>query len=340
MTKLIFSEISFITAFALLVVLTSCEFDKSGLQPSTGKTNEMLVVTNSDADWNGKMGNTIQSWFGQYQAGLPQPENIYTMAHVAEPNFSKMFKTHHNIFIVDVNPDFEKPVLETKKDLWVKPQRVVKMTVPDKETFFEEFDKHKEAFIELFNKSERRRVNLAFSSIRSMEFKNLLIDKFGIDMAIPKDFHIAVDADNFLWLRREAERFSQGLLFYSYPYTDTIAFSSDHIIGVRDSLTRRYIPGPSDGSYMKVSVIEPPVTKKIDFKGHFAVEMRGLWELEGDFMGGPFLSYTLVDEQTNRVVTIGGFVYNPSQEKKNLARQMEAILHTFSFAEPVEKAEK
>jgi hypothetical protein len=85
---------------------------------------------------------------------------------------------------------------------------------------------------------------------------------------------------------------------------------------------------------MKTSMIEPPVVKRIDFNGSFAVEMRGMWELEGDFMGGPFVSYTLVDEIQNRVVTIEGFVYNPGNDKKNLLRQVEALIYTTNFVDP------
>jgi len=82
---------------------------------------------------------------------------------------------------------------------------------------------------------------------------------------------------------------------------------------------------------MKIAMIDPPATKRIDFKGHFAVEMRGMWDLEGDFMGGPFLSYTFVDPRNNRIFTIDGFVYNPNEEKKDLVRQLEAILYTLDF---------
>ncbi len=62
--------------------------------------------------------------------------------------------------------------------------------------------------------------------------------------------------------------------------------------------------------------------------------MRGLWELHGDFMGGPFVSYTVVDERHNRVVTLDGFVYNPGHDKRDLLRQIESLLYTLSFPKP------
>lgn len=319
---------------ALVIFLfAGCDIDRSGLKPSTGKTNELLVVTNSEALWKGRVGKEISEFFGQYLAGLPQPEKTYDIAHIPDPNFSQMFKTHHNIFILDIDPSFTKPVIETHSDFWAKPQRVIKITVPDEQTFFSEFELYKTSFMELFNANERKRAAQAFGAIEDVKIKNHLINKFDINIMIPKSFYVANEADEFVWLRREAQQFSQGILIYFYPYTDTIAFDPERIISIRDGFTSKYVPGPADGSYMKISMFEPPVTRRIDFNGSFAVEMRGLWDLEGDFMGGPFISYTLVDPRYNRVVTIDGFVYNPNQEKKNLLRQLEALLYTINFPE-------
>jgi hypothetical protein len=279
------------------------------------------------------MGNEIKQFFGQDQVGLPQPESMYTMAQIGEPNFSEMFKTHHNIFIVDVNPEYDEPILETRKDLWASPQRVIKMTVPNEEQFYAEFEENKEAFIEFFNENERRRVTLAFDAIEDHSFRNNLIENFDVSMRFPKSFYVATQTDDFIWLRREAEQFSQAVLIYFYPYDELTAFNPDVIARKQDSMTKKYVPGPTEGSFMKISMFEPPVTKQVEFNGAFAVEMRGLWEVEGDFMGGPFISYTTVDERYNRVVTMVAYVYNPGWDKNDLMRQVEAILHTFQYPE-------
>lgn len=305
--------------------------DRKGLQPSTGGTNEIMVVTNEEGYWKGKMGQTIKEFFAQEVPGLPQPEAMYDMAHIPEDNLSKMLKIHHNVFIVDVNSKYDRPLMETQEDLWSSPQRVVKMTVPTMESFYEEFDKNKEAFLELFNENERRRVNLAYGVIEDFNITNVLQDYYHVDMLIPKSFYIASQTKDFIWLRREAERFSQGIMIYIYPYKDTISFNYDRIIGIRDSITKKYVPGPSDGSYMITSMIEPPGEKRFDFNGRFAVELRGMWETEGDFMGGAFVNYTMVDEPRNRVVTIDGYVYNPSQDKRDLVRQVESLIYTADF---------
>jgi hypothetical protein len=53
--------------------------------------------------------------------------------------------------------------------------------------------------------------------------------------------------------------------------------------------------------------------------------------MEGDMMGGPFVSHARVDRPNGRVVVVEGFVYSPKGLKRNLIRQMEAVLYTLTL---------
>ena len=50
--------------------------------------------------------------------------------------------------------------------------------------------------------------------------------------------------------------------------------------------------------------------------------------MEGDMMGGPFVSVARLDERNNRVVVAEGFVYAPETNKRNYIRRMEASMYT------------
>lgn len=312
----------------------SCETSTSGIPHSTGKTLEIIVVTNNKAQWNGNIGDTIRNCFGQEQLGLPQSEPLFSMVNLPEESFLKAYQSNRDIFIVDISNKIEKAQIENKKDFWASPQRVIKISAPDTESFFEIFDQNKDAIIEYFYEVERERMIKAFKTAENIKVKNALIEKFNLSLVLPTAYKISKQEDNFMWIRKETLEESQGLLIYSYPYTDTSAFEKNNIVSVRNQFTQRYIPGPSDGSYMKVAdeFIEP-VLKELDFNGKFAVETRGLWETAGDYMGGPFLSYTLIDEINNRVITLDSYVYAPSQNKRDLLKQLEAILYSFKFEE-------
>ena len=75
-----------------------------------------------------------------------------------------------------------------------------------------------------------------------------------------------------------------------------------------------------------------PVTKKVNIAGKSAIETRGLWIVKDDFMGGPFLSYTIIDKTNHRILIIEGFSYAPSSKKRDFVFELEAILKTISFS--------
>jgi hypothetical protein len=76
----------------------------------------------------------------------------------------------------------------------------------------------------------------------------------------------------------------------------------------------------------------PPVFDTItDFPGGYAVETRGLWKVENNYMGGPFINYTMIDKANNKVLTLDGYIYFPNQDKKSYLRQLEAIFFAAKF---------
>ncbi len=321
-----------ITSFSLIVLFNSCNFKNSGIPASTGKTSEILVVIDKDK-WDSKIGSTIRDFFGQDYEMLNQAEPKYTLPNITPANLndSKMFRSHRNIFIVDIKKNITKPIVEIEKNFWAKPQIIIKITAPDDTVWLEEFENRKETFLALYDKVEKQRITEAFSKIENVSIRKKLMKDYHISMIVPKEFYIAIEKPNFMWLRKEAQSFSQGILLYFYNYTDTIAFNYNRIIEVRDSITKLYIPGSIDNSYMTTSNAIKPKSTPINFNNSYAVETRGLWQTEGDFMGGPFISLTTVDEKRNRVVTAEGYVYFPNNDKRDKLKQMEAIIYTLKF---------
>jgi hypothetical protein len=54
-------------------------------------------------------------------------------------------------------------------------------------------------------------------------------------------------------------------------------------------------------------------------------------------MGGPFISYSLVDEELNRIYYIEGFLYSPGKAQRDLVRELETILSTFQTESDLRK---
>lgn len=325
--------------FLLAVTLfTSCTLSESGMQRSTGSINELLIVSNSKSQWEGPLGDTLRAFFSRNQVGLSQPETVFDLLHIADASLNDLFKKFHNILIVDINPSAGQTQSETRKNLWAEPQRVVKVTAPDMEAFLSEFEAKKHSFEQLFIQLERERTLTINQLATNVQLSGTLEKKFNIYLPVPGGFYIARESHDFAWIRHKITKAKQdvelSIMIYTMDYIDTIAFNPRHIIQWRNTMTLQHVPGPSPLSFMKVSEqFIPPVFNTItDFPGGYAVEARGLWEVENDFMGGPFLNYTFVDSLRQKVITLDGYVYNPNNDKKNYLRQLESIFFAVKFS--------
>ena len=74
-----------------------------------------------------------------------------------------------------------------------------------------------------------------------------------------------------------------------------------------------------------------PDLRHVRIEGRYWAEMRGFWDVENNFMGGPFISYSSVDIANRRVVTIDCYVFSPKNPKRNLMRQLENLVYTVKF---------
>jgi len=332
------AKITLLTFTAALIAiassLNSCnESGNGGKVQSTGKPGEILVVATKPL-WKSTAGDSVRTFFAGPAIGLPQPEPLYKVVQVEEDEFNRLLKSHRNIMIMAIDSSLKEPVIEIRRDIWAAPQRVIKISAASIEGLKSIFGQKKDEILNVYDNAEIDRLQKLYSKTININGSEAVKKKFGFSMDIPADYFLAINKDNFIWFRREANRLSQGIIIYAYPYTDTIAYKPAKIVSVRNQFTQLYVPGPSDGSFMVVSdeVIKPEA-RTITLKGQLATEIRGLWEVRKDFMGGPFLSYTLVDKQSNMVITLDGYVYAPNQNKTELLKEVQSVLLTFKLAQ-------
>ncbi|HNQ59857.1 MAG TPA: DUF4837 family protein [Bacteroidales bacterium] len=324
-----------IIVFLSLITATSCS-KSSSKKSSTGGTLEVLVVTDSHEQWNGKIGDTIRSLFARYIPCLPMPEESFTPLPILSKTLyeNDMYKAHHNIFIVSIDPKLTKPSINLERNYWAEPQLIIHFSCPSDTSFFCLFNQYYPSLYELYREVEKDRIQKLFTSNPAKEIITKLQSKYGIDMLIPGGFTVAREEENFIWIRQTIHRRKQdtetGFLVYYRPYTDTAQFNGKNIIRTRDSITRKYIPGAVEGSYMatSVDVIPPQFKRTSKFSTGFAVETRGLWKVVNDFMGGPFISYTFADTKRQRIVTVEGYLYHPNSEQRKYMLQIESLLNT------------
>lgn len=324
-----------IITLIIAISFSSCDSNKyrSNLPRSIGNTSEVLVVLQNKEQWDSRIGQSIKEHLGVEQYGLIQVEPIFDLAHITISNFSDMFKKHRNILIVNIDKKATSTKVESFEDKWSGPQQIIRITAPSATAFGDDFSQYSDGIIEGYSKAERKRILSVFRPSSKNKVLNEVRKSFNIDITVPQGFYVAKKEPGFMWIRKEVTDFSQGIIIISEPYLDEAQFSVASIVARTNRDLKQYIPGESEGTYMTIEdEFVFPVTKQVsDFASEYTVEMRGIWDVEHDFMGGPFVSYTFVDPGNNQIITIYGYVYRPNKKKRNLLRQLEAIIYSVKF---------
>ena len=162
-------------------------------------------------------------------------------------------------------------------------------------------------------------------------------ETFDVSMYIPDGYYLMRKAQNFIWMESQSNHNSTGLFVYDYPFTDDSTFTVKYLVNKRDELLKKYVPGSRDSSWMTTGKYIMPELKIKEYKGQTYGELRGLWEVENDYMGGPFVSRSYVDRKKARIVTVEGYVYAPRFDKRDYLRRVEGIINTFSTSKDAER---
>ena len=145
-------------------------------------------------------------------------------------------------------------------------------------------------------------------------------------------YRIAKEKEDFFWIRRDTKTGSLNLLLYNLPiqnFESTDAFS-DYVIRKRDSIAKQFVPGPLKGNYMTTETAYTPFFVLRDMSNVTALETRSLWKIEDAFMSGPFVNFCFVDKTNRRLFVAEGFVYAPSESKRDYMFELETMMRSIS----------
>jgi len=319
---------NFLSLIIITLMISSCaKSDKITLVDSTGRINHVLIVMNNE-DWDGRVGDSLRQIIAQPLPGLPQEEYPFTVNQVDPITFNSLFKRNRNILFIGVD------TLEhfySNTNLYASPQLTLTVLGRDKDELIDNMMSHREELISTFKENDMRLYQYkvtkdAYETNEINTFNNL-----GLKFKIPRAYRMVEDTGDFMWYRSTITRGLLNLLAYEIPVQNLDSVSEDDLIRFRDSIGKTYVPGQFDSTYLVTEKRVRPIVKKVNVDGREALESRGLWYVENDFMGGPFVSYTFKDEDTGRLLVIEGFSYTPSAKKRDFVFELESILKTVSF---------
>lgn len=132
-------------------------------------------------------------------------------------------------------------------------------------------------------------------------------------MRIPSDMRASKKGKDFIWISNDSPTAMANICIYT----------SEN----RDSVMKVNIKGETDDMYMTTtqgSIVTTDVSSDTDT----LTIRRGLWEMHGDAMGGPFVQHIIKHIDKHTTIVAEAFVYAPGTKKRNVLLNTEAALYT------------
>ncbi|RZJ30411.1 MAG: DUF4837 family protein [Flavobacterium sp.] len=315
----------------LSCIVLSCKKSTDGkLASASGKINNISVIID-DQLWNGEIGDSIRNKFASPITGLPQEEPLFTINQYPVKLLEGFMTNSRNIVVVKKE---QNTMYKVVSDEYAKPQNVFHIsgrTVPE---IIEIIEKNAPAIIRKMHQTEilemQKRIDTALISNKPVA------KKFGITIDIPKGYKLVMQREKFMWFKKEMISGNMSLLVYSAP-GKCLQKNNDairNIVNMRDSIGNLYIRGTGPDSQMKTEQSYAPYLSHRTLSGRRTFETRGTWELQNDYMSGPYINYAIMDKPNKRILVLEGFCYAPSKEKRDLMHELEAIIESVKIVNP------
>jgi hypothetical protein len=197
--------------------------------------------------------------------------------HLEPELFDRFWKPHRNILMLEVadRVDTQTPSFAFYRNKYSRGQIYMVAKARTAEALAEVLASRSGEMMSLLHAEEAQR----FADIVALSPNEVLArevaQKWAIQGLYPKDARKAKEMQEFWWMDRQLTRFKggdnhdiqQGFFIHSEPYTSPDQLSLEHVLDSRDALTKRYVPGPTPGSYMATERKYFPSYEESEFKG-------------------------------------------------------------------------
>lgn len=318
----------------LLVVIVattfSCGNDGSSagikiLPDSAGPVNKIAIVVDNEL-WKNTVGETIRNVMAQSIDGLPQPEPIFSLNQIPTQVFTGFAKQSRSILKVEQG----EASFKIERDVHARPQKIVTVSGKDIAEIKAQITNNADNIVEALKAEEIRYKQMQMS--KSLSGTKDIQESLGLKVKFPSYYRVtntvAKPEDKFHWIKRDIQTGYTNVLFYELPLNAIKKDDSlvSQIIKIRDSIGKKYIAGPVDGSYMATEMAYAPHVYETIIDNKPTIEVKGLWDVKNQFMSGPFIMYLIEDKVNNRYVVAEGFAYAPSVSKRNYVFELESII--------------
>lgn len=315
-----------------LLFFTACESNetkgkKRALSSSSGNINNLSIVMDNDL-WEGSVGENTRVILGEPVYGLPQEEPTFSMRHMPTNVFTGFARKNRTVFKVEQGKDADTKFYE---DAFATPQKMILVTGQTKAEIIEQLKTNANKIIASFKKTEikekQRRIK------KSLGKTDKIQNTLGLNINYPSAYRIAKEDDKFFWIRRDIESGSINLMLYEMPM-DAITKGEEAIndvIKMRDSIGKKYIPGPTEDTFMTTEEAYTPFMQPTIVDNKPTLETKSTWHVKGAYMAGPFINYVIEDKDNQRLIVAEGFAYAPAVGKRDYVFELESIIKSIKI---------
>jgi hypothetical protein len=329
-----------------LVCCGGCDLDDTRIKADmTGRPGDVAIFMPKSMH-EGPLGTAVRDSLQQMLPWLAQLEQRFDPSFYDSENVARGAEHTRNIIAFKIEPD-EEPGIEVVEDPpFAEGQYYLVIRGGSETELLEIFKANAGRIMAMLEAEEARRIAAEVHKKPATSVAEDIQKLMGVSIEVPagKD-DLAVKNREFCWIRMNHKRtarnvthvIQQGVFVYHYPYTDTAQFSPERILAMRDSMLRKYVPGPEHKlpTYMRTTPdsLFKPWSRVYEKDGAYTMEVRSQWGITdslGSFygMGGPFVCIAVHDEKYGRIVCAEGYLHAPEFSAREYMRMLEVYVKT------------
>ena len=330
-------------------VFTCSDFKR----PANGRFFEVLVVMDS-SQHQSALADSIRSSIGGFITTLPSYEERYDLTFFSIKNqedleYAKRAK--NVVFAAPLNEksivaDFLNSILDEKvksnikedkinairlDDKWYANQWILLLSGSNQKAIANYISVNQAPIIESLNERERKRyVYDIYDRGRQVKIEDTLMTDYGWKMGIQHDYQKHLDNYGFVSFNRYMTDNNRWIWVWWQDDVNDLSFLNPEWVNAkRDSLLEDYIRGDRTQSYVTTEYKRDVISMTKTMNGRYTIQTHGTWKMVEDFMGGPFVNYTIYDEKQHRLYMIEFAQFAPRFPKRSFVRQFESMILTF-----------
>lgn len=341
----------------ITLLFLSCggDVNRQDLLPdANGEHGHVLVIMQDDL-WDGKMQTALVSQLDQTAKGpYLRKEPLFDFFQKQSSDLNHVNKMSRLMLkvMVDFDSTYQETAVIEKRDYYAKGQLFIVIKDSDPDRLYNYILNDFDPILDKMNDFEMEVLISEYKNRNNPVIAEQTEKHFGVSIDVPRDTKLKLTEDNFMWAKYDRSRnilgseangtdnstywIQEGILFWSQDVISDSSFSIKSIMSHRDTTLKYNVPGKVEGSYMATEYdpFYDPEYEIGSLNDEKCIIARGLWKHEGHpgaFGGGPFVQYSVLNSEKNKVITVCGYIYAPKFNKREYIREVEAMLNTIEL---------